>query len=65
MTGGLVTTATGRAENYFAMLGAVSAARLTNNAIFCRHGSLRTTLRLFLSTVLAYLVDNVTTEQTH
>jgi hypothetical protein len=47
------------------MFGAVSAARLTNNAIFCRHGSLRATLRLFLSTVLAYLVDNVATEQTH
>jgi hypothetical protein len=62
MTGGLVATATGRAENYFAVFTAISAARLTNNAIFCRHGSLRTTLRLFLSTVLAYLVDNITTE---
>jgi hypothetical protein len=61
MTGGLVATATGRAENYFAVFPAVSAARLTNNAIFCRHGSLLATLRLFLSTVLAYLVDNVAT----
>jgi hypothetical protein len=61
MTGGLVATATGRAENYFAVFTAISAARLTNNAIFCRHGSLRTMLRLFLSTVLAHLVDNVAT----
>jgi hypothetical protein len=58
---GLVTTATGRAENYFAVFTAISAAQITNNAIFCRHISQRTTLRPFLSTFLAYLVDNIAT----
>jgi hypothetical protein len=61
MTGGLVATATGRAENYFAVFTAISAARLTNYAVICTVSFGRTTRLFLFSTVLAYLVDNVTT----
>jgi hypothetical protein len=58
---GLVATATDRAEYDFAVFAAVSAARITNYAVICTVSFGGATRFFLFSTVLAYLVDNVTT----